>query len=407
MMTDLSGFRAPTAILLALMTSVSALSGPAALHAQTTVAAAEAKETVASVTVAKVALADMVGQVYISGTLVPKEEILVYPLVSGSTIETLLVDVGDKIKAGQVLATLNDSTLTAQLAQARAEYARAVASVSQARNQIASAKAGQTQAETEFDRATVLRRNGSGTQAALDQATANKQTAASAVASAQDGLAVTEAQQQQAQASLDIATLNLERATLRAPADGLISTRNGQVGAIAASGGEPIFRMIRDGLIEVEAEVIETALGTIITGNPARVRIAGNGVVDGVVRRISPTVDARNRLGTIRIEIENTGNLRTGVFASGEITTVERRSLAVPTTAVLTDNGGTFVLVVADNRLEKRPVVAGLIWSDLREVTDGLTADEVVVARAGAFYADGDKVNPIWPDVVLAEGVTK
>lgn len=394
-------------LILALLTSVSAAGFAATLRAETAAPAAQARSTAASVTVARVTQASMVGQVAISGTLMPKEEILVYPQVSGSTIDTLLVDIGETVTAGQVLATLDNRTLTAQLAQAQAEFARATAAVSQARSQIASAEAGATQAETALDRATALRRNGSGTQATLDQATANEQTAVAAVASATDGLAVAEAQKQQAQASLDIASLNLERATLRSPASGLISARNGQVGAIAASGGEPIYRIIRDGRIEVEAEVIETALGTISVGDPAHLRIAGTGEMDGTVRRISPTVDARNRLGTIRIEIGGGATLRTGVFASGEIITVERMSLTVPTTAVLTDSSGTYVLVVTEGRLKKRPVVAGLIWNGLREVLSGLADSEVVVARAGAFFADGDQITPIFPDTAATAGADK
>lgn len=374
----------------------------APLWAQGTTAEGVKAPNVASVTVAIAKPARMIGQVPVSGTLVPQEEILVYPQVSGSTIDALMVDIGDSVVAGQVLARLNDSTLTAQLAQARAEFARAEASVNQARSQIASAVAGQTQTSAALERATALRENGAGTQASLDQAIANEQTAAAAVASARDGLAVAEAQRQQAQASLDIAALNLDRATLRAPSAGLISARNGQLGAIAASGGEPIFRIIRDSKIEVEAEVIETALGTISVGDPVQLRIAGTGTATGTVRRISPTVDATNRLGTIRIAISADSRLRTGVFASGEITTEERDALAVPTAAVLTDADGTFVLVVADRQLEKRSIVAGLIWDGLREVVSGVAVDEVVVARAGAFFGDGDTINPIFPDAANA-----
>lgn len=371
---------------------------PQSVRAESTAPVVVQKPHVASVTVAYATRAKMVGQVAISGTLVALEEILVYPQVNGSTIDTLLVDIGDSVVAGQVLARLNDSTLTAQLAQARAELVRSAASVSQARSQIASAMASRTQAAAALERATALQRNGTVTQANLDQAIATELTAEAAVASAKDGLLVAEAQQKQAQASHDIAALNLDRATLRAPADGLISARNGQVGAIATSGGEPIFRIIRDGKIEVEADVIETALGAISPGDRASLRIAGVGEVSGTVRRISPTVDEINRLGTIRIEIADNNQLRTGVFASGEITTVEREAVAVPTTAVLTDSGGTFVLVVVENTLEKRPIRAGLIWKGLREVISGLEVGEVVVARAGAFFGDGDRVNPIFPE---------
>lgn len=363
--------------------------------------------TTASVTVAYVMRADMIGQVSVSGTLVPREEILVYPQVSGSTIDNLMVDVGDVVAAGDVLATLNASTLIAQVAQSQAEFARAEAAVSQASSQISSAEATATQAQAALERAEALRRNGAGTQATLDQAIAAQQTAMSGVASAQDGLLVAQAQRQQAQASLDISTLNLDRATLRAPAAGIISARNGQVGAIAASGGEPIFRLIRDGVIEVEAEVIETALGDIAVGDVAHLNIASIGETTGIVRRISPTVDPRNRLGTIRVEMDGVEGLRSGLFASGQIITEERNSLAIPTTAVLTDADGTYVLAVVDNRLEKRSVAAGLIWNGQREIFDGLAQDDVVVARAGAFFGDGDEINPIFPGTITAEGATE
>lgn len=363
---------------------------------------------IASVTVAYVEEKALVGQVAVSGTLVPREEILIYPQVSGSTINSLLVDIGDSVIAGDVLATLDDSTLTAQRAQSEAELARAKASVSQAQSQILSSQANATQAKATLDRARALRKNGAGTQATLDQAIAAEQTSSASVNSAQDGLLVAKAQLGQAQAQLDIANLNLERATLRAPAAGLISARNGQIGAIASSGGEPIFRIIRNGALEVEAEVIETALGSIELGDIARLNIAGTGEARGKVRRISPTVDPRNRLGTIRISLDDVTGLRSGLFSSGQVVTEERSGLAVPTTAILADHEGNYVLVVgADAVLEERRIITGLIWDGLREVITGLQAGEIVVARAGAFFADADKINPVFPTAGTAEGATE
>ena len=359
-----------------------------------------AKEpNIASVTVAYTAQTDLVGQVAVSGTLVAQDEILVYPQVNGSTIETLLVDIGDSVAAGAVLARLNNSTLAAQLAQSEAEHARAKASISQAQSQILSSQASATQARAALERAQTLRQNGSGTQAALDQAIAADQTASAGLTSAKDGLLVAQAQLGQAKAQLDIAKLNLDRATLRAPAAGLISDRNGQIGAIASSGGEPIFRIIRDGALEVEAEVIETALGSISVGDTARLTIAGAGETQGTVRRISPTVDPRNRLGKIRIALSDVTGLRSGLFASGQVIVEEHSGLSVPTTAVLADSKGNYVLVVGeDSLLEERRISTGLIWNGQREVTKGLSLNETVVARAGAFFADGDKINPVFPD---------
>ncbi|SMY09419.1 efflux RND transporter periplasmic adaptor subunit [Flavimaricola marinus] len=377
--------------------------GPALAQEQ----AAATGPTIASVTVASAVEAQVIAQVPVSGTLVPRDEVLIYPQVNGYTIEELGVDVGDQVEAGDVLATLNADTLTAQLAQAQAEYARAEASVRQAQSQITSANASATRTASALNRAERLQEAGTTTQATLDQALADAQTAEAAVASAQDGLAVAQAQLQQAQAQLDIAELNLERATLRAPVDGLISARNGQIGAIAASGGEPIFRIISGGVVEMEADVIETALGQITVGDSAQLSVAGVGEMSGTVRRISPTVDPVSRLGTIRIETSDPSGLRSGVFASGLITVTDRVALTVPTTAILTDSAGTYALVVNDTILEKRPVTAGLIWQDRREVVAGLAAGEVVVAKAGAFYGDGDAINPIHPDIAIADGAAQ
>ena len=245
---------------------------PLAAFAQST--DAPAQSNIASVTVAKVAEAEVVGRIPVSGTLVPRDEILVYPQVNGYTIDELRVDIGDSVAKGDILAVLNARTLEAQLAQSQAELARAKANTSQAQSQITSAEATATQAESVLERTRQLQRNGATTQAALDQAIATAQSAAASLASAQDGLLVARAQEQTAQAQLDIAQLGLEHATLRAPVAGLISARNGQIGAIAASAGEPIYRIIAGGIIEVEAEVIETALGGLQVGDTADLTIA-------------------------------------------------------------------------------------------------------------------------------------
>ncbi len=331
----------------------------------------------------------------VSGTLVPRAEILIYPQVSGFDIQTMHVDVGDAVKAGDVLAELNSATLVAQLAQADAEYAGAEAAVRQALSQIESAKASLAQAEAVLQRNSQLQRQGNISASAFDEANAAAQTARSALAIATDGQSMAEAQLQQADALRNVARLNLERATIRAPSDGLISARSGQVGAIAGSVGEPIFRMISGGVIEIAVDVIETELGQIELGDPVELEIAGVGAAEGVVRLIAPTVDPTTRLGIVRIETALNPRLRTGLFASGWIETDRHDGLTVPVTVVLAEAGGTYVLVVAGGVLEKRPVTAGLIWQDRREILDGLAAGDVVVARAGAFFSDGDRVTPV------------
>ncbi|MGB3279424.1 MAG: efflux RND transporter periplasmic adaptor subunit [Pseudorhodobacter sp.] len=364
------------------------------LFAQEPATAATPSVRLATVTVAEVATRKVIGRVPIAGSLLPRDEVLIYPQVNGFPIETLNVDIGARVRKGEVLATLNDRNLTALQAQAKAEYARVEAAISQAGSQIASAQAGAEQAGSSLARTQTLFAGGSATQSALDQAIASARTSDAALASAKDGLLLAQAQLQQAQAQLDIATLNLEHAQLRAPVAGLVSVRNGQIGAIASSGGEPIFRIITDGVLEIEAEVIETALGQISPGDRAELSIASLGAASGTVRRISPTVDPLNRLGKVRIDTEASG-LREGLFASGWIITDERDSPTVPAAAVLTDAQGTYVLVVKEGLVEKRGVTAGLIWDGYREIIEGVALGELVIAKAGAFFGDGDRINPV------------
>lgn len=359
----------------------------------------------ATVTVAEVSTREVVGRVPVSGTVLPRDEVLIYPQVNGFTIETLNVDIGALVERGDVLATLNNRNLTAQLAQAQAEHARIEAAISQARSQITSAAAGAEQANSALDRTQALFKAGSATQSALDQAIAAARTSDAGLASAKDGLLVAEAQLLQAQAQLDIAVLNLDHATLRAPVAGLVSVRNGQIGAIASSGGDPIFRIIKGGVLELEAEVVETALGEISLGHVAELTIASVGKAAGTVRQISPTVDPLTRLGKIRIETDATG-LREGLFASGWIISAKRSAPTVPAAAVLSDTQGTYVLVSKDGLIEKRSVTAGLIWDGAREIVSGLVVGELVVAKAGAFFGDGDRINPIRDDAQM-DTVTK
>lgn len=366
-----------------------------AVTAQIGLAQEAAVQRVPSVTVVTASITEVVARVPISGTLEPYREVLVYPQVTGFPIEALMVDIGAEVAKGDTLAQLNVDTLNAQLSQANAEYARAQAGVRQAQSQITSTQASAAQARSVLDRNRQLERSGNVTQAALDQAVANSQTADATAASAADGLEVAKAQVLQAQAQLDIAQLNLDHATIKAPTSGIISDRNAQMGAIATNGAEPLFRMIENGVIEVKAEVVETALAQISLNDPAEVDIPGVGTVEGTVRLVAPTVDATNRLGVVRVALEGNSKLRTGMFAGGWIVTDRHEGLTVPATAILTDAKGDYLLEVQDNMLVRRDIAAGLIWNNLREVMSGLQEGVVVVAKASAFFSEGDKVNPI------------
>ncbi|RDD69600.1 efflux RND transporter periplasmic adaptor subunit [Paracoccus versutus] len=330
-------------------------------------------------------------RVPVLGSLVARQEVQVHALVSGHEITSIEAEVGDRVEAGQVLARLSEDVLSAQLAQAEAEYQRAEAGVSQAESQIASTQASLTQAVSALERTRSLRQSGNASQAVLDQAVATEASARAAAASASDGLGVARAAVAQADAARRIARLNLDHARITAPVGGLVVARTARLGAIPG-GGEPLFTLIAGGEVELEADVIETALSQLKPGDAAEIEVAGLGRVEGKLRLAPAAVDPVTRLGPARIALDPDPRLRTGLFASGWIITDRRQAVTVPASAVLADATGERVQVVKDGRIETREVRSGLIWQGRREILEGVASGETVVARAGAFFRSGDQV---------------
>lgn len=344
------------------------------------------------VTLATAERGSVLARVPVSGSLVARQAVQVHANVAGYEITRLEAEVGDTVKAGDLLAQLSDDTLSAQLAQAEAEHQRAEAGIRQAESQITSAEATATEAASALERTRSLRRSGNASQAVLDQAVATEASARAGLASASDGLGVARAALAQADASRRIARLNLGYARIAAPVDGVVVARTAELGAISGTGGEPLFTIIAAGEIELAADVIETALAQLKPGDAAEIDVAGVGPVAGRLRLAPASVDPVTRLGSARVALDADPRLRLGLFASGWIVTDRREALTVPLSAILSDDAGTRVQVVKDGVIETRPVKPGLIWQDRREILDGLAAGERVVARAGAFFQSGDRV---------------
>lgn len=369
---------------------------PLAVSANEPATASEAPARLApSVTVDAAAVSEVQARVPVSGSIVARQLVRVFPQVAGPEITEILVEAGDAVAKGQVLARLSTDTLAAQLEQARAEFLRAEAGVSQAQSSIDSADAALTQAQTILQRVRQLREGGTASQSALDDAVAAEANARAQAASASGGLAVARAALAQAEAARRIAELNLDRADIIAPVAGVVVTRNAELGMLAGGGGDPLFVLLADGAVEMSAEVIETALGRLQAGDQAEITVAGAGTVPGKVRLVPASVDPVTRLGLMRISLDKGQGIRIGQFASGWVMTDRRQAVTVPASAVLADDGGERVQVVRNGVVETRPVRAGLLWDGRREIIEGVALGEQVIARSGAFFRTGDRVRPM------------
>jgi HlyD family secretion protein len=352
----------------------------------------------AAVTVARVAPADFVETVLATGSLVPREEILVGPEVEGLRITEVLADEGMRVKKGDVLAKLVADTLDAQLAQNDAALARATASIAQARSAIVQAEARLVETNNAFERAKPLRTAGHMAESAYDSREQAARTAQAQLLAARDGLTAAEAEKAQIQAQRRELAWRRGRTEVVAPADGIVSRRMARIGGYAAGAAEPMFRIVAKGEVELDAEVTETRMAAIKIGQPARVEVTGLGTIAGTVRLVSPEVDKSTRLGRVRIFLGDNAGLRVGAFARGSIQTASGRGLAVPASAILYGPDGASVQVVRANRVETRKIKTGLAAAALTEVREGLSEGDIVVARSGTFLRDGDAVRPVAGD---------
>jgi HlyD family secretion protein len=366
-------------------------------------AAAEATTTVVrapSVSVATVETATVTETALVTGTLVARNEVLVPPEIDGVSIVEILVEEGDRVVEGQVLARLSRETIDALLAQSAAQIERAAAAIIQARNQITEAQANRAQADAAFARTRTLQDRGNASTELLEQREAAARVAAARVASNEQALRLAEADKVLAEAQRRELTVRERRTEIRAPAAGVVSRRTARIGALAAMNGDPLFRIIRDGVVELEADVPEVTLARLRVGQAATVRPAGmNEDIAARIRLIAPEVSRTTRQGRVRIAIEGGRDVPIGAFARATVVTDRRDGPTVPLSAVLyragSGPGAALVQVVKDAMVETRSVTVGLKADGRAEIREGLAPGETVVALAGTFVRNGDRVTPV------------
>jgi RND family efflux transporter MFP subunit len=349
-----------------------------------------------SVTVAQARLGDIAETVIVGGTLVAREEVLVAAQVEGLAITEILVEEGQGVAKGQVLARLSRETIDTSLAQNTAQIARAEAAIAQTRNTISEAQAAQGAAAASFDRTRQLRKDGIASAETFDQREATARQTTARLAFAREQLRLAEADLALSKAARRELEIRLARTDIRAPAGGVVSRRSARVGAIAAGAGEPLFRLIEDGAIELEADVAEASLVRIKAGQPAWARPAGFGEdVQGKVRLVSSEVSRTTRLGRVRIALADSAGLTIGAFARGRIEVARSKGVLVPLSAVQFGAQGTQAQVVGQGRVEVREVRTGLRQNGLIEIVSGVQPGEEIVLVAGSFLRHGDRVNAV------------
>jgi HlyD family secretion protein len=356
-----------------------------------------------AVTVVPAVKREFVDQLFVSGTLVAREEAQVAARIDALTIVELDAEDGDHVKEGQVLARLDRSQLDAQLAQNDAATKRADAAIDQARSLIDQSAAQLQFASNDFDRAQKL---GAGVMAAstIEQRGTAMKTAQAQLAAARFALGLAEADRKSRDAERQELLVRIDRTEVKAPVSGIVSRRSAKLGADASTSGEPLFRIIEDGAIDLEADVPEQHLARLAVGMPTELKLPGVEVaVLGRVRLVNQEVDKASRTGKVRIALKDVSRAHVGAFASGLVELARRDGVSAPASALTREGDSARLDVVRDGKVEERQVVPGIVNGDAVEIKQGLAEGESIVARAAAFLRPGDRVRAT-PEASAAGG---
>lgn len=319
----------------------------------------------------------------VSGNIAAWQEVVIGAEIEGYRLTEVLVDVGDQVQRGQLLARISSDNVEADLAQAHA-------TLSEARAALAEAQANAERA-----------RRSSGTPALSAQQSKQYLT----------GEQTAQARVEAASARVKNEELRLSQTRILAPDDGIVSARSAAVGSLARSSAE-LLRLIRGGRLEWRADVPAADMARLAIGGSATL-IAPDGTrVSGRIRGIAPTVDSQKLTGIVYVDLprEATGNpLRAGMFARGELELGQRPALTLPQSAVLLREGFAYVFRVdPDRSVAEVKVQTGRRLGDRIEITGGLEADATLVASGVGFLTDGDQVRvveappPITPPAPLS-----
>ena len=302
-----------------------------------------------------------------NGNIAAWQEAIIGAEAGGLRIDEVLVNVGDRVRKGQLLARLQNETSGAEVAQTRAS--------------LQEAQATQAEAAANADRARQLQSTGAMSSQQINQFLTAEQVA-------QARVAVLEAK-------LKADAIRLAQTQVKAPDDGSISARLATIGAVVQPGQE-LFRLIRRDRLEWRAEVPAGDLLRIKPGMPVTLYTASGTPAAGTVRMVAPTVDAATRTGLVYIDVNRARDARAGMFARGEIELGQSPALTLPQSAVQMRDGFHYVYRLGgDSRVTQTKVAVGRRSGDRIEITGGIDGQTRVVDSGVGFLADGDSVRVV------------
>jgi RND family efflux transporter MFP subunit len=346
-----------------------ACSSDSASAAADPVASVVAPAAIVDVAVVRASVGTVESALEISGTLAARTRVGIKPKLPGR-LERVLVDIGDRVSEGQVVATIDRGEADAQLDATTAAVGVAQAALESAEAALANAVIEYERAKTLFEGGAIPRQHLDAAQTAHRSAVAQRDLAKANIA--------------QAEATVRRAREVQRDATLRSPVSGFVVERNYDAGAIP--GDLPIVVVADVRQLKLEAGVSELEAGRLKTGLPATVSVQakpGERFIGQLVA-IAPEVDEKNRHFRIEVRVANPdGNLLAGMYATARLVlSAAENALTVPREALATRDGKRIVLKVDGDQVSSVAVVEGLSDGRVVQIVSGLSAGDQVIADA-------------------------
>jgi RND family efflux transporter MFP subunit len=311
---------------------------------------------------------DVARVVTASGALAARHDQPVGVAGEGGMVRAVLVEAGTWVRQGQVLATVDRSVQSQNVAQLAA--------------QVQVARADAALAQNEYERSEALVGRGFVSKADLDRKKAARDAANARI--------------RVAEANLNSMRAQLGRLDIRAPKSGLILSRNVEVGQVVSPGSGALFRLAEGGQMEMKAQLPQQDLAFIHVGVPAQITPIGTDrIFTGQVWQVAPTIDATSRQGEVRIAVPYDPTIRPGGFAEAKIQSGVTSAPLLPQSAVLSDDAGNYVYIInGKNEVERRAIKIGTVEDQGVTIAEGISGNERVVLSAGPFLNPGQKVKP-------------
>lgn len=379
----------------------------------------ESQNQIKNVKVIKAELSSLSTTVDYSGELNVDNEVSLSPKSPGK-VESLNVKVGSSVKSGDILFTLDSSSLQAQLEQQHASVDSANANldktkssgvdqqVLQAQQSLETAQINYNDAKTTYDRTQSLYSAGAVAKQDLDNASTKLNTTSAALSAAQQNLnliqqkvgpesvEVAQAQVNQAEAGTKSIQSQIDDTIIKSPISGIVSAVNIHEGEIS-SASQPSITVLDLSSIIAEVNVPDNMLSKIKVGQSISMTIpsAGNKKVSGTVDNIASSIDSKTEKYLVKIKINNSdGSLKPGMFSKISLPDKNKDDIVVvPNEAIKVENGVSYVFTVKNNKIKKISINTGLSNDKITEVLSSkINPGDNVVLGGLTFLNDGDKV---------------